>query len=428
MAVASIDDLRTALADAAYDRVLGTPESGWIDFKGQAYALGTERGNWELCKDVAAFANARGGCILLGVAAERADPSSPERASELRPMPATVTNRERYRDLITVGVYPVPEGIELCTYPDSRGGCYLAVWIPAQSERARPFLVRYTVDENNRRLSSFGWPVRVDDAIVWQSCEQFQALLNLSGLLQAAATPKPQPVRIDPSSLNRHLRLLEATDDEGPSLALYLMPREPMDLTRSMYGDSSIAAAVRRRQPLRARGFNVTPHSSVDVRGPHGVEWGSRWRTAVDFDGVMMMTARVNDHSLAWNMARRNRPNLIMGIALTESVNDFFRAFYEAVVPLSERTYGCWSGHLVATDMQCNQVELMSGWSDLDPHERRLACSDDYRRSFDLTGSPDRDTFEALARFYPLFGLGAEDIPFVRDGAFSAPAMLQQCR
>lgn len=429
MAVASIEDLRSALADGAYDRVLDTPESSWIDFKGQAYALGTDRGNWELCKDVAAFANASGGCILLGVATTKPDASSAERASELKAMPAALANRERHRDIISVGVYPVPAGIEVCTYVDPGGGCYLAIWVPAQNDGARPVLVRYLLEDGGRRVHGFGWPLRVDDAVVWQSCEQFQTRLSLSGLLQAFNLQRTQSQVVDVNSLTRHLRLLEATDGDGPSLASCLVPRERMDLTPVMYGDdTSITAAVRRRKPLRPSGFHITPSLTRDLRGSNGIEWGSRWRTAIDFDGTLMMTARVNDHALAWNMADRKRPNLINAIFLVELVNEFMRAFYEAVVPLSGRTHQCWSGTLIAAEMARGKTQLMSGWSDYIRDEPHVANSDDYRRSFELTGEANRDTFEALVRFYALFGFGPEDVPFCADRAFSPDVFRQQTR
>lgn len=62
MAVATIEELRSAFEDGQPERIIGTLESGWVDFKSQPYPLSTDRGAWELCKDVAGLANANSSC------------------------------------------------------------------------------------------------------------------------------------------------------------------------------------------------------------------------------------------------------------------------------------------------------------------------------------------------------------------------------
>jgi hypothetical protein len=429
MSVSSVDELRVALDEAAFERILGTSESAWIDFKGQPYPLNTDRGTWELCKDIAAFANAGGGCILIGFATERPDASVAERAAELRPVPVAMANRDRYRDVIAAGVFPVPGGLDVCAYPAADGACYLAIWVRAQNDETRPFLVRYMVDAADRRVHGFGWPVRVADAVTWQACEQFQSRLSLGGLLRTAM----EQVRVRPldpipaADPNRHVRLLEALDDQGPPLIMQLVPQRTIDLTPVMFGDTGIAAAVRRRRVLRPRGFHLLPANSVDVRGPNGVEWGSWRRVAIDTDGVMMAAARVNDHALAWTMGERRRPTLINSIALVELVNDFFRLFNDVVVPASGCTHDCWSGSLLALEMQRGRAQLMPGWSRY-PDDEETATSDDYRRTFALTGNADRDTYNALVLLYALFRLGPETIPFCRDRAFSPAVFAEETR
>src|ERR1035438_2713174 len=88
MAVTSQTELGEALATYDFDRIIGTPESNWIDFKGEPYeshppASGklSDYGRSELCKDVAAFANSGGGCILIGFRTTRAPTQGIETAS-----------------------------------------------------------------------------------------------------------------------------------------------------------------------------------------------------------------------------------------------------------------------------------------------------------------------------------------------------------
>ncbi len=219
MSVASVEELRSAFEQPDVPRVLGTVESAWVDFKSSPYRLETTRGAWELCKDTAGFANADGGCIVIGIGTEKDPDLASERASELRPAPAGMADRERYRDTIVAGVTPTIEGLSVTTYVAESGACYHVVYVPLQSTDVRPFLVKYLIDVDGKRVNGFGWPYRVDDAVNWHTCELFQNRLSLGGLLQAALLQSraPQltaPPQADPSpeTLRRHARLLEAMD------------------------------------------------------------------------------------------------------------------------------------------------------------------------------------------------------------------------
>ncbi|MFI9604767.1 helix-turn-helix domain-containing protein [Streptomyces sp. NPDC052043] len=71
----SPDQLTALLAAQQPEAILGTPESQWVDFKSVGpkgpYDLSTEKGKFELAKDVAAFANASGGLLVCGFRAKR---------------------------------------------------------------------------------------------------------------------------------------------------------------------------------------------------------------------------------------------------------------------------------------------------------------------------------------------------------------------
>ncbi len=405
MPVESVEALRRALEESAADRLLGTFESSWVDFKGQPYPLDTNRGAAELCKDVAALANAAGGCIVVGIATEKPDDSATERACELRPVPITMANRDQHRDLIVAGLCPVPDALEVVAFTVTAERVLLLVSVPRQNEETKPYLVRYLVDFDDKRIRGFGWPVRVDDAVVWQPCEQFQTRLSLGALIQAALAERSARPARPPVDDERHLRLIEALDDSGPSLVLRMIPNERVDLTPAMFGAHAIAAEVRNRRPLRQRGFHLIPHDTTDVRGLNGIEWGSRWRTAIDMDGVVMMASRVNDMALGWNMARHG-PAHINPFTLTEITNDFYRLFYEIVLPRSGLTIGCWSAELIALEMRVMNAQLAAGWSRFPDDRLETATSDSYRRSLTPSGNADSDTYTTMVLFYALFGLG----------------------
>ena len=399
-----------------------------MDFKSQGYQLGADRGAWELCKDVAGFANASGGCIVVGIATEKDANDASERARDLRPVPATMCNRDQYRDRIVAGVFPPIDGLQIATYPGApAGSCYLVVYVPAQPADVRPFLVRYLIDADGRRVNGFGWPVRVDDAITWHGCEHFQNRLSLGGLLQTAMAHSRTVHRVEPAAelLERYTRVLEAMDDRDPALVYQLIPRSRVDLTAEMYGADGIASAVRARQPLRLNGFNTTARGSADIRSDRGVAWGSRWRTSIDSDGVLVASAPVTEEALGRTNQPRRSGFMISPIFLLEWTNDVFRTFYEIVQPRTRVPHDQWMTLVIALGMQRGQV-VMPDRAPRYAHDDEVGRpgSDDFSRELELTGDANRDTFNVLRLFYALFGYGADAIPYCRDGAFVATEFL----
>ena len=431
MTVSSMEELRLAFEEHDPTRILGTVECSWVDFKSQPYLLSTDKGSWELCKDVAAFANGGGGYIVIGIAATKDPNDATERASELRAVPVAMANRDQHRDKIVAGVFPSIDGLSITTHSANEGSCYLTIHVPAQSAYVKPFLIRYLVDVDGKRVSGFGWPVRVDDAVTWQGCEHFQTRLSLGGLLQAAAAQARTPQRIEPSveTLRRHLRVVEVMEYRDPVLLYQFTPLGKTDLTAQMYGAEGLASVVQTRAALRPRGFNTVARGSSDVRADRGVEWGSRWRTAIDSDGVVIAAASVTDDALARTASPRREGFVISPIFLLEWTNDVFRLFYEQVQPRAGLTVQQWTVSIVALGMNRGSVRLPR----LDPRyfdsdELQRANTDEFRRDLELTGAPDQDTFRALTLFYALFGLGPDAIPYCRDGAFAAEAFLEAVR
>lgn len=429
MAVASTDELRLAFEDADPARILGTPESGWVDFKSQPYLLSTDRGAWELCKDVAGLANANGGCIVIGISTEKDENDASERAHSLRPVPVARCNRDQHRDRIVAGIFPVIDGLQLAAYPSSTEGAgYLVVYVPAQSADLRPFLVRYLLGPDDRRINGFGWPVRVDDAITWHGCEQFQNRLSLGGLLQTAMAHSRAPQRFEPSQevLGRYTRVVEAMDVQDPVLVLQFLPRSRVDLTAEMYGTEGIASAVRERQPLRHNGFNTIAHTHADIRSDRGIAWGSRWRTSIDSDGVFVAAVPVTDEALGRTNETRRSGFVISPFFLLEWTNDVFRTFYEVVQRRTNVPHDQWTTQLIALGMQRGQVAMPYRLPQfIDEHQVGRPSSDNFRREYEPTGDANRDSFNVLKLFYALFGFGADAIPFCRYGAFAAESFLE---
>lgn len=75
--------LVAALAQGTSGCLIGTAESDRLDFKQSPYPLGTDKGKYDFCSDVAALANAQGGLILCGVKTKRRSEEILVAASEL---------------------------------------------------------------------------------------------------------------------------------------------------------------------------------------------------------------------------------------------------------------------------------------------------------------------------------------------------------
>src|SRR6266516_7244118 len=169
MSIASLDALIVALATSDFTSIVGTPECDWVDFKAQPYDLNSDRGKWELAKDVAAFANARGGAIVVGVGtwvdAARAD----EHAAHVTLIRKSLIDRTRYISTIASWLYPTVRGLHLRWLPegDRNDGVFI-IEIPPQPEDNKHFLVMKMIDAADRTTEcAIGIPVREGDQTTW---------------------------------------------------------------------------------------------------------------------------------------------------------------------------------------------------------------------------------------------------------------------
>lgn len=143
------EDVLAALAEGEPDRLLGTPETAQICFRGDPYGLETGTGVWELARAVAGLASLSGGVIVVGVRATAAADGLPA-AAELRPLPAGMLRedlyyrviREHVRPAVAVEVayFPAPhrarEGyLSIHVKPLGEAGRRAAVWLPGARYR-----------------------------------------------------------------------------------------------------------------------------------------------------------------------------------------------------------------------------------------------------------------------------------------------------
>lgn len=112
-------------------------------------------------------------------------------------------------------------------------------------------------------------------------------------------------------------------------------------------------------------------------------------------------------------------PLVLHPVALVEITLEFFRLLYLLIKPRAGT--GRWQYRLRCRRFRSHQVTLGQEEAGF-PFViggRMPASSDEWDRPFDDTGSPNRDAFEALQRFYSLFGHAPASIPLTDGGAVS---------
>ncbi len=157
------------------------------------------------------------------------------------------------------------------------------------------------------------------------------------------------------------------------------------------------------------------------TRSDDGLTW-------LDPDGLLTQAVLVSEDSpLGWyyNQHREQGDPLILHpTAIVEITLEFFRLLYLLIKPLAGT--GRWQHHVCCRRFRSHQVNLGEQESGLPAAiaGRQLASSDDWTKQFEEHGDPHRDAFEALARFYALFGLSSESVPLVDAGAVSESALV----
>lgn len=121
------------------DLLVGQPEGPWLDVKGRAYDLSEDAGKISLAQDIAKFANAEhGGVLIIGLEAKKVPGG--EVIKSIRPVTVDGKELRRYEQAISNRLYPPPEFLSVEAL-DVTGGQIVLIDVPPQPEELKPFLV-----------------------------------------------------------------------------------------------------------------------------------------------------------------------------------------------------------------------------------------------------------------------------------------------
>ncbi|WP_157187290.1 AlbA family DNA-binding domain-containing protein [Nocardia vinacea] len=192
--VVDLGSARRALTGGVPELLVGLLENSWLDAKSQLYDLTKHSQRIELAKDVAQFANSPGGGLLV-IGMRTRNSGGGDRIEKL--VPTTLPGKiiERYRKTIDQRVFPPITDLEISVCKASRGEL-LYVYVPPQSERARPFIVEGTAAGEELYENFFMIPQRRGDASYSVSARSLHSLIAGKLLYDADDSDRnldPQP-------------------------------------------------------------------------------------------------------------------------------------------------------------------------------------------------------------------------------------------
>jgi hypothetical protein len=160
------------------DLLVGQHEHQTFEAKGVAYALSTIEEQYELAKDVAAFANSNSsGLIVCGLKTTKVRGSDVVQVAN--PIVLSGVKTRNWVRTIRRLVVPAPEGLRVQTYPRSAASGYVLVAIPRQPENLKPFLVRAGRRATNRIVETdITVPIRIGEDTEFSDAAALHGMLT----------------------------------------------------------------------------------------------------------------------------------------------------------------------------------------------------------------------------------------------------------
>lgn len=164
-----------------FDELIGLIEYSQFDAK-QKYSLDSDRGKYELAKDVAAMANSDGGVLVVGLTTDKIQETKEEVVAAVSLLKEEEANKEQYEHLVANRIYPCIKGLSVDWVPSIRnqGMGLLAITVPNQAGDDKPFLIKNVVEEDGSRLKEiiFSYPFRVTDHTKSHNVERIHSLIK----------------------------------------------------------------------------------------------------------------------------------------------------------------------------------------------------------------------------------------------------------
>jgi len=337
-------------------------ETEWIDFKAEPYHLLTsDADKLEISKDVASFANAKGGVILIGVKTQKNSAHFGDEVETISPFEQTLIDRQKIYDVLQDWIYPVPHGLSIqwlsCISDPNKG--IIKIVIPFQSNETQPFLIKRIIDSGKRREIMFGFAQRRRDTTeIWSVekmqnylrdglhygdliSQQYETIKNRLEKLEMLLPAEKQDIGSPETGSLIQQRIMDAhlqthmSDGNRPVFILAAIPKQSITIPRLFESNSADVVKLLESPPsFRPSGFDL------DTGSQPRIIKGELRRAAYDghkslelwLDGTLIFVARGDQDFLCWGSASKNSGRLIINqLAMIESTYIF--------VELSKKVY-----------------------------------------------------------------------------------------
>lgn len=164
------------LRTGRHDTLVDQPEQDWLDAKSRLYEL-NDIGKFHLACDVAAFANAKGGLIAIGLST--ATRRGEEIIGRARAVPLAGFSKVKHRQVLRDWLYPLPIGVrfDVCITSVEPDKGLVVIEVPEQSDALKPFVVRRAELAGRLRTESLTIPVRASDATAHKDIAEIHSLI-----------------------------------------------------------------------------------------------------------------------------------------------------------------------------------------------------------------------------------------------------------
>jgi hypothetical protein len=419
--------------------VIGSEEADWVDFKRDPYQLDTPKGGWELAKDVASFANTRGGVIVIGFDTQRLQSAATDVVTEHRPTRRGLVNGEQLVDLISKRVYPRVHDVRLRWFPESGELAVLVIEVPTQDERQKPFVLEGTLgDDGKLKDGTIGWPRREGARVEWVRAAEIHNLLR-DGLTsgQRVVAPAQSEVLGRTEQFNRGSarwdEVVAAMNwGELPHILFQAVPpvgtRGPL---RGFHEEGGVRGRFRSPPSLREVGFNLHSHFEHVVReGALTYLADPRRALWLDMDGTFTVGGAGVEDWFGWNLNDGSSPPTplrLNSLVLTEFALEFLRFVHQVLVPLAT---GEWLFRARVANLRTPRATaLRAGVPDpWMPGEWNSSPANEGEMNPVTLRNSSADAFAFLRWFYALYGLPQTAIPFAAGESVSEALLLEHVR
>ncbi|MBS4027456.1 MAG: putative DNA binding domain-containing protein [Ignavibacteriales bacterium] len=433
----NLEQLKNIIDSNNFDAIIGQAENECLECKNGIYSK-DENGRLELAKDVTAFANHKGGMILIGAKTKKESTQYGEIIESIEPFPRNLVDTKDYHNILKDWVYPKLSNVEInwrsIKQNDSKG--IISIYVPLQPQNFYPFLIKKDIDlETNKKRKEivFGYIERIADSNVPASIDNIQRLIQLGtnydvvekhltsietllssqSLTQNNNDDKKIIARIEES-----LKSAEIDTKRSFSLSAFPIPlSEIPDFFKPT--PNKITNIIEKPPFLRENGWNLPSGKSKISKGKSfQISYGGYRIVEFYSDGNLVFSCCVDENYLCFSFGELQ----INTAALTESTYLFSSLFNNFLTSLTSTpsqigiTIHFQNLHKdnKETFIVPSEANNILGRAPLS-HQKFNAPEDEFTRiiKFDCKNFlPEKIGYQILKEIYLWFGIEEDSIPY----------------